>query len=72
MTKYFILNVVLNFAIAFIVYSAIMSYQAGNQTYLFISIALLVVMVYFKVVLLKVVKSNSNKTKVSSNKKGVK
>ena len=72
MTKYFILNVVLNFAIAFIVYCAIMSYEAGNQTYLFISIALLVVMVYFKVVLLKVVKSNSNKTKVSSNKKGVK
>lgn len=72
MTKYFILNVVLNFAIAFIVYSAIMSYQAGNQVYLFISIALLVVMVYFKVVLLKVVKSNSNKSKISSNKKGVK
>ncbi|MCY4778692.1 DUF6358 family protein [Sphingobacterium sp. UT-1RO-CII-1] len=72
MTKYFILNVVLNFAIAFIVYSAIMSFQAGNQVYLFISIALLVVMVYFKVVLLKVVKSNSNKSKISSNKKGVK
>lgn len=73
MTKYFILNVVLTFAIAFIVYSSIMSFQAGNQTFLFISIALLVVLVYFKVVLLKVVKRNAAETKTQkTNKKGAK
>lgn len=56
MTKYFILNIVLNFAIAFLVYSGIMSFRAGNQLFLFLSIALLVVLIYLKVVLLKVVK----------------
>jgi len=58
MTKYFILNIVLNLAIAFIVYSGIMSFQSGNHTILFISIALLVVLVYLKVVLLKIVRKN--------------
>ncbi|MFD1769311.1 DUF6358 family protein [Sphingobacterium suaedae] len=59
MTKYFILNVVLNFAIAFLVYGGIMSFQAGNQLYVFIAIAVLVVMIYLKVVLLKIVKRNT-------------
>ncbi|MFD2596940.1 DUF6358 family protein [Sphingobacterium griseoflavum] len=59
MTKYFILNVVLNFAIAFLVYSGIMSFQSGNHLFLFVSIALLVVLVYLKVVLLKIVKKNA-------------
>ncbi|NGM65618.1 DUF6358 family protein [Sphingobacterium sp. SGR-19] len=58
MTKYFILNIVLNLAIAFLVYSGIVSFQTGNHLFLFISIALLVVLIYFKVVLLKVVKRN--------------
>lgn len=58
MTKYFILNIVLNLAIAFIVYGGIVSFQTGNHLFLFISIALLVVLIYFKVVLLKVVKRN--------------
>ncbi|PRD53817.1 DUF6358 family protein [Sphingobacterium gobiense] len=58
MTKYFILNIVLNLAIAFLVYSGIMSFQSGNHLFLFISIALLVVLIYLKVVLLKVVKKS--------------
>lgn len=61
MTKYFIFNVVLNFAIAFLVYSGIMSFQSSNHLFLFISIALLVVLVYLKVVLLKIVKKDSMK-----------
>ncbi|WP_223857619.1 DUF6358 family protein [Sphingobacterium micropteri] len=56
MTKYFILNIVLNLAIAFLVYSGIMSFQSGNHLFLFISIALLVVLIYLKLVLLKIVK----------------
>ncbi|WP_425501346.1 DUF6358 family protein [Sphingobacterium shayense] len=63
MTKFFILNVVLNFAIAFIVYSGIVSYQMGNQTILFIAIALLVVLIYLKVVMLKIVKKNATNNK---------
>ncbi|MBD1424209.1 DUF6358 family protein [Sphingobacterium arenae] len=58
MTKYFILNIVLNLAIAFLVYSGIMSFQSGNHLFLFISIALLVVLIYLKVVLLKIVKKS--------------
>ncbi|SFS73492.1 DUF6358 family protein [Sphingobacterium wenxiniae] len=61
MKKYFILNIVLNLAIAFIVYSGIVSFQTGNQMVLFISIALLVVLVYLKVVLLKVVRKETKK-----------
>ena len=58
MTKYFILNIVLNLAIAFLVYSGIMSFQSGNHLFLFISIALLVVLIYLKLVLLKIVKKS--------------
>ncbi|MCC2599848.1 DUF6358 family protein [Sphingobacterium sp. FBM7-1] len=58
MTKYFILNIVLNLAIAFLVYSGIMSFQSGNHLFLFISIALLVVLIYLKTVLLKIVKKS--------------
>ena len=60
MTKYFILNVVLTLAIAFLVYSGVMSFQAGNQLYLFISIALMVVLIYLKVVLLKIVNRSTS------------
>lgn len=77
MTKFFILNVVLNFAIAFLVYSGIMSFQSGNHLFLFISIAVLVVLVYLKVVLLKIVKKNAAKkaedsVAEKSKKKGAK
>ena len=58
MTKYFILNIVLNLAIAFLVYSGIMSFQSGNHLFLFIAIGLLVVLIYLKTVLLKIVKKS--------------
>ena len=58
MTKYFILNIVLNLAIAFLVYSGFMSFKSGNHLFLFISIALLVVLIYLKTVLLKIVKKS--------------
>jgi hypothetical protein len=69
MTKYFILNIVLNLAIAFIVYSGILSFQTENHLFLFISIALLVVLIYFKVVLLKVVKRNVREGKQQPKRK---
>ncbi|KGE14703.1 DUF6358 family protein [Sphingobacterium deserti] len=59
MTKFFILNVVLNFAIAFLVYSGIKSFQANNHLFLFISIAVMIVLIYLKVVLLKIVKKDA-------------
>lgn len=69
MTKYFILNIVLNLAIAFIVYSGIVSFQTGNHLFLFITIALLVVLIYFKVVLLKIVKRDVKTGKQQPKKK---
>lgn len=56
MTKKFILNIVLNLAIFFLILSAVAAYNNGNALYLGISIAILVVMVYFKVVLIKQVR----------------
>lgn len=69
MKKYFVLNIVLNLAIAFLVYSGITSFRTGNQLILFISIALLVVLVYLKIVLLKVVKSSVRDEPKAPNKK---
>lgn len=69
MTKYFILNIVLNLAIAFIVYGGIVSFQTGNHTFLFIAIALLVVLIYFKVVLLKIVRRSVQTGKKQPKKK---
>lgn len=69
MTKYFILNIILNLAIAFIVYLGIVSFQAGNQLFLFLAIALLVVLIYFKVVLLKIVRRNVETGKKQPKKK---
>lgn len=56
MTKKFILNIVLNLAIFFLILSAVAAYNSGNVLYLGLSIAILVVMVYFKVVLIKQVR----------------
>ncbi len=53
MTKNFILNLALNLGIVFLVLSAWAGYNSGQMLYLGISIALLVVLIYFKVVLLK-------------------
>lgn len=56
MTKKFILNVALNLAIFFLVLSAVAAYNSGNALYLGLAIAISVVMIYFKVVLLKQVR----------------
>ncbi|WP_156307555.1 DUF6358 family protein [Sphingobacterium endophyticum] len=53
MTKKFILNLLLNLGIVFLVLSAWAGYNSGQMLYLGISIALLVVLIYLKVVLLK-------------------
>ncbi|MGJ1206293.1 DUF6358 family protein [Sphingobacterium lactis] len=56
MTKKFILNILLNLGIVFLVLSAWAGYNSGQMLYLGISIALLVVLIYLKVVLIKQVK----------------
>ncbi len=53
MTKKFILNIVLNLGIVFLVLSGVAGYNSGNMLFLGLSIALLVVLLYLKVVLLK-------------------
>lgn len=53
MTKKFILNLLLNLGIVFLVLSAWAGYNSGQILYLGISVALLVVLIYLKVVLLK-------------------
>ncbi|MFZ4261419.1 DUF6358 family protein [Sphingobacterium sp. HJSM2_6] len=53
MTKKFILNIVLNLGIVFLVLSGLAGYNSGNMLFVGISIALLVVLLYLKVVLLK-------------------
>jgi len=62
MTKKFILNLLLNLGIVFLVLSAWAGYNSGQMLYLGISIALLVVLIYLKIVLLKQV-SRDVKTK---------
>ena len=56
MTKYFILNIVLNLAIVFLAYCAFEGYKAGNMLVTGLSIAFLVVLIYLKVVLSKRIK----------------
>lgn len=53
MTKNFILNIVINLLIVGAVYYGYKSYEAGNILVCGISIALLVVFIYFKRVLFK-------------------
>lgn len=53
MTKKFILNVVLNLGIIFLILSGISAYRSGHMLFLGLSIAFLVVLIYLKVVLLK-------------------
>lgn len=53
MTKKFILNIVLNLGIIFLILSGVSAYQSGHALFMGLSIALLVVMIYLKVVLLK-------------------
>jgi len=56
MTKNFILNIVINLLIVAAVYYGYKAYEAGNALVCGISIALLVVFIYFKRVLLKKVR----------------
>lgn len=63
MKKYFILNIVLNFALAFVVYIGYMHFQLGNQLIVGLAIAFLVVLVYLKIVLLNIVKKEQSKMK---------
>lgn len=71
MTKKFILNVLLNLGIAFLVLSAWAGYNSGQVLYLGISIALLVVLIYLKVVLLKQVNRETQAKQVAKAKEAV-
>jgi len=68
MTKYFILNIVLNLAIVFLAYCGFEGYKAGNMLVTGLSIAFLVVLIYLKVVLSKRIKSLSKKRIVKKNR----
>jgi len=70
MTKNFILNIVLNLGIVFLVLSGYAAYNSGNMLILGLSIALMVVLIYFKVVLLRQVSRQvSEKQKNQINQK---
>lgn len=55
MTKKFLLNLLINVILIFLVYSGIAAYNSGNMLVFGGSIALLVVFIYLKIVLLKMV-----------------
>ena len=72
MKKQFILNLLLNLGIIFLVMSGVSAYQSGNMLILGISIAISIVLIYLKVVLLKYVKSDFKKKeaeKIAQQKK---
>lgn len=58
MKKQFILNLLLNLGIIFLVMSGVAAYQSGNMLILGLSIAVAVVLIYLKIVLLKYVKQD--------------
>ena len=68
MTKKFILNIVLNLGIVFLVLSGVAGYNSGNMLFLGLSIALLVVLIYLKVVLLKQVNRDVQQKQVEKMK----
>ncbi len=72
MTKKFILNVVLNLGIVFLILSAVAGYNSGNMLFLGVSIALLVVLVYLKVVLLKQVSRDVQAKKAAEAQQALK
>ncbi|MHC8948680.1 DUF6358 family protein [Sphingobacterium hungaricum] len=55
MTKKFILNLLINLGIVFLILSGVAAYNSGNMLILGASIAFMVVLIYLKVVLLKLV-----------------
>jgi len=57
MLKYLLLNIVLSLAIVFLIYSGFEGYKAGNMLVTGLSIAFLVVLIYLRVVLSKIVRS---------------
>lgn len=72
MKKHFILNLLLNLGIIFLIMSGVAAYQSGNMLILGASIAVSVVLIYLKVVLLKHVKSDlikKQQEKVTMGKK---
>lgn len=58
MKKHFFLNLLLNLGIIFLIFSGISAYQSGHTLFLGLSIAVLVVLLYLKVVLLKHVRAS--------------
>ena len=58
MNKHFILNLLLNLGIIFLIMSGVAAYQSGNMLILGAAIAISVVLIYLKVVLLKYVKTD--------------
>lgn len=58
MKKHFILNILINLGIMFLILSGVAAYQSGHMLILGGSIALFVVLVYLKIVLLKFVKKD--------------
>lgn len=53
MKKQFFLNILINLGLVFLVVSGVSAYQVGHTLILGLSIALVVVLIYLKVVLLK-------------------
>ena len=80
MKKQFILNLLLNLGIIFLVISGFQAYEAGNMLFVGLALAISIVLIYLKIVLLKhvkqeVVKQQQDKIKKSAqtikkNKKG--
>ncbi|WP_052258564.1 DUF6358 family protein [Sphingobacterium sp. T2] len=78
MKKHFILNLLLNLGIIFLVMSGVAAYRSGNMLILGVAIALSVVLIYLKVVLLKHVKAElirkqqeQQKTQQAQKQKGI-
>ncbi len=69
MKKHFILNLLLNLGIIFLIMSGIAAYQSGNMLILGLAIAISIVLVYLKVVLLKHVKQDLIKKQQQTVKK---
>ncbi|NGF55307.1 sortase [Parapedobacter sp. SGR-10] len=58
MKKHFILNLLLNLGIIFLIMSGVAAYRSGNMLILGLAIAISIVLIYLKVVLLKYVKQD--------------
>ncbi|WP_164110063.1 MULTISPECIES: DUF6358 family protein [Sphingobacterium] len=72
MKKHFILNLLLNLGIIFLIMSGVAAYQSGNMLILGAAIAISVVLIYLKVVLLKYVKTDLVKRQQEKTAKGSK